>query len=134
MQALPRVLVVDDYPDNLDCQVEWLTVNGCAAVGVGSVAAAREQLRLRPLPDVIVLDLAMPRENGFALLDFLEADPAMQRIKVIVSTGHPEACRRALADPRVTIALLKPHVDHDLVDLVDLLTGRRMKTLLTGSR
>jgi CheY-like chemotaxis protein len=38
-------------------------------------------------PDVILLDLLMPRMNGFAFLDELEKDPERSQIPVIVMTA-----------------------------------------------
>lgn len=38
-------------------------------------------------PDVILLDLMMPRMNGFEVLEALEADEELRRIPVVVVTA-----------------------------------------------
>ena len=40
-----------------------------------------------PRPDLILLDLNLPRKNGEAVLEELKSDPDLRRIPVIVLTG-----------------------------------------------
>jgi CheY-like chemotaxis protein len=70
-----RVLVVDDDPDALELFSVALALNG-AEVKVG--ARAREALKIldRWLPDVLVSDIGMPGEDGYALISELRARPA----------------------------------------------------------
>ena len=42
--------------------------------------------RMRPLPDVILLDLNMPRMNGMQLLKVVKNDEALRRIPVVILT------------------------------------------------
>jgi CheY-like chemotaxis protein len=83
---LPRVLLIDDSADFRDVIRRRLEQDATAEV-VGYVADGREALveiaRLRP--DVIVLDLAMPRLDGLAVLPELPVDA-----QVIVLSGHPD--------------------------------------------
>jgi CheY-like chemotaxis protein len=50
-----------------------------------------------PLPSAILLDLKMPRRNGFEVLEWLRAQPGMQTLPVIVLTSseRPEDKARA---------------------------------------
>lgn len=40
-----------------------------------------------PIPDIIVLDLKMPRVNGFEVLQWLRQEPGLARIPVVVLSG-----------------------------------------------
>jgi CheY-like chemotaxis protein len=43
-----------------------------------------------PLPDIIFLDLKLPYQSGMDLLEFIQKQPALQKIEVIVLTSSPE--------------------------------------------
>ncbi|QHV93767.1 response regulator [Spirosoma endbachense] len=49
------------------------------------------------LPSLIILDLNMPRVNGFEALQQLRAEPAFQKIPVIVLTTSSDYCDRERA-------------------------------------
>jgi CheY-like chemotaxis protein len=92
------VLVVDDFPDTVDVVTELLCEQGysVALAFDGKDAVARA---LDANPDVIVMDLAMPRLDGLAATRLLKADPRTQNIPVVLYTAHPgieiEAIARA---------------------------------------
>ena len=62
-----RVLVVDDEEDTRDLLVAALGHSGAEVEPAGSAREALSALRRRP-PDVLVCDIAMPGEDGYALL------------------------------------------------------------------
>jgi CheY-like chemotaxis protein len=43
-----------------------------------------------PLPDLFLLDLKMPRKNGFDVLEWLQGQPALARLRVIVLTSSDQ--------------------------------------------
>jgi CheY-like chemotaxis protein len=43
-----------------------------------------------PFPDIVLLDLKMPRMNGFEVLESMRRDPNLKRLPVIVLTGSAE--------------------------------------------
>jgi PAS domain S-box-containing protein len=63
-----RILLVDDDLDNLNIIKMLLTNQGASVHAVASVADAIQVLQ-SDLPDVLVSDLAMPGEDGYALID-----------------------------------------------------------------
>jgi CheY-like chemotaxis protein len=79
------VLVIDDDPVIQDLMRTFLTKDGyrvtIAPGGEEGLAAARDQR-----PDVITLDIAMPRMDGWSVLSTLKADPALADIPVILLT------------------------------------------------
>ncbi|MFT3769788.1 MAG: ATP-binding protein [Minicystis sp.] len=69
-----RVLVVDDQPDVLDLVVTILATCGAHVTAVSSAVEARAALR-RGLPDVVLCDISMPEEDGYAFITWLRALP-----------------------------------------------------------
>ncbi len=82
-----RVLVVDDQRENLELMMYLLQAFGhetfAAADGEEGVAAATE---LRP--DIVVMDLQMPKMSGFEAAAVLKADPALRAIPLVAVTAY----------------------------------------------
>ena len=72
-----------------------------------------------PLPSLMLLDLKMPRLNGFDVLLWLRKQPGLKRllVTVLTSSDHPEDINRAY-DLGANSYLLKPHNSHELADMV----------------
>lgn len=68
----PRVLIVDDDPDLCDLLSEYLAANGLTVAAAGDGAAMRQAMA-RQMPDVVVLDLMLPGEDGLSLARELRA-------------------------------------------------------------
>ena len=86
------------------------------------------ELALAEHPDAIVLDLMMPRVNGYDVLDALREADGMQEVPVLVLTAvalssERERCLSAGADAVMT----KPFDPRDVVEALDdlLITSRR---------
>jgi CheY-like chemotaxis protein len=75
--------------------VEALTDAGYAATGFSDGAAALEALSFQQ-PDMIMLDMRMPRMDGFEFLNKLRANPAGASIPVIIVSGLGEELLRAI--------------------------------------
>lgn len=78
-----RILVVDDAHMNRLMLGRALAVRGHEVESVGDGVEALEALRARPF-DVVLLDLEMPRKDGFETLAELKADPALRELPVII--------------------------------------------------
>src|SRR5215470_8505875 len=72
-----------------------------------------------PLPDLLLLDLKMPKLNGFDVLSWLRRQPGLKRllVTVLTSSDQPQDINRAY-DLGANSYLLKPHSSHELSDLV----------------
>jgi CheY-like chemotaxis protein len=100
-----EILLVEDNPADVELAEEGLQGAG-VRVGLNVVRDGDEALRyLRgegehagvPPPDLVLLDLKMPRKGGREVLAEVKADPALRRIPVVVMTSSdaPEDVRRA---------------------------------------
>ena len=81
------ILVVDDTLDARELYAEYLRIAGLRAeVAEDGVEALSKATALRP--NVIVMDLAMPRMDGWEATRRLKADPSTRHIPIIALTGH----------------------------------------------
>jgi two-component system phosphate regulon response regulator OmpR len=89
--TLPTVLLVDDEPELRALLAEYFGRNGFAVMQAENAAEARERVA-ESVPDVAVLDINMPGENGLSLARALrEAHP---RLAVLMLTTAGEAIDR----------------------------------------
>ena len=70
-----RVLVVDDERDAREAITAVLEHNGADVVAVSSAGAALDAIE-RSVPDVVVSDIAMPGEDGYAFIRSLRGTAA----------------------------------------------------------
>jgi len=80
------VLVVDDEPAVHDVVSAALTREGHRLVHARDGAGALQMMRQSP-PDVILLDVLMPKVDGWSVLGTVKSDPALQHIPVIMLTN-----------------------------------------------
>ena len=84
-----KVLILDDEPD-----IRYLAAVGLerfSGMSVREAATADEVIALarEDAPDVILLDVVMPREDGPAVFGRLKGDPATSALPVIFMTANP---------------------------------------------
>jgi two-component system, OmpR family, response regulator len=118
-----RVLLVDDERLYVESLAKVLQRRGFEVViaydGAASVALAAEQE-----PDVVVLDLRMPRHDGLATLDDLRnLNPCTP---VILLTGHADLeCASAALQRGAADVLLKPCPVDVLIPAIENAAERR---------
>ncbi len=83
------LLVVDDNPDNRDVLARRLQKQGHWPVTAASGPEALAMLAGQPF-DLILLDLMMPEMDGYEVLSRLKADPATQRLPVIMISAQDQ--------------------------------------------
>ena len=87
-QTRPSILVVEDDPDTRQSLSLALSIHGFSVTeaedGAEALAAAAAQA-----PDLILLDLMMPRLDGWTVIRKLKENPQTASIPVIVLTGKP---------------------------------------------
>src|SRR5687768_7774390 len=86
----PLVLVVDDSEDNRDVYAQYLLFSGFRVEMAGDGVEAIEKASCLH-PDVIVMDLAMPRLDGWEATRRLKGEPATSSIPVIALTGNADS-------------------------------------------
>ena len=81
-----KILIADDLPDNLKLLARYLENEGYDYVQAKDGVEALEKVR-KELPDLVLLDVNMPKKDGFAVLEEIRADPATKHIPVIILTA-----------------------------------------------
>jgi chemotaxis family two-component system response regulator Rcp1 len=89
-----EILLVEDNPGDVRLTIEALKEVGVsnrlsvAPDGVEAVKLLKREVPHggAPRPDVIILDLNLPKKNGLDLLRFVKGDASLRRIPVIVLT------------------------------------------------
>jgi adenylate cyclase len=85
----PCILAVDDVFENLEIVTLRLEANGYEVITAADGIEALEQTR-RHLPDMILLDIMMPRLDGISVLKELKADPTLGFIPVLLLTAKAD--------------------------------------------
>ncbi len=84
------ILVVDDDPDLVETIALMLESKGCEVGKAYDGIEGEESIKERR-PDLVILDIMMPRKDGYALCAELKADDATSDIPVILLTAVGEA-------------------------------------------
>ena len=88
--ARKKVLVVDDEPDTLELLSRRIEASGfdvvTASDGIEALNAAR---RLRP--SLVVLDLMLPKMDGYKVCSFLKHDERFKAIPIVLLTARANA-------------------------------------------
>ena len=84
------ILVVDDDPDLVETIALMLESKGCEVGKAYDGIEGEESIKERR-PDLIILDIMMPRKDGYALCAELKAKDATRDIPVILLTAVGEA-------------------------------------------
>ena len=110
MRTPPRILIADDNPENLNIFQARLAAHGyeilTAADGEEALAIARGKQ-----PDLILLDVMMPKMDGIEACRHLKADPSLPFVPIIMVT--------AKTDSRDVVAGLEAGADEYLPKPVD---------------
>lgn len=125
----PKILVVDDEPSIREPLAEYLSANGMVAIEAENAALAREIIE-RDRPDLVVLDIMMPGEDGLSLTRDLRASRA---IPIILLTAKSEDLDRIVGlEMGADDYLGKPFNPRELLARIRSVL-RRAETNVTGS-
>ena len=84
-----KVLVVDDNAQNLELLVAYMDSLECTVSTAADGIEALEAIAQDP-PDLILLDIMMPRMSGFEVCRKLKSDPQTRDIPIIMVTALSE--------------------------------------------
>src|SRR6187401_1348177 len=86
----PKILVVDDEPDVRNLVARLLGPIGDVDLAVDG-SDALDRILGGERPDLIVLDLMMPKMDGLTLTRELKKDPSLARIPIVILTAKAGA-------------------------------------------
>ena len=119
------VLIADDSVLTCELFSEYLTYQRFEVIFAhdGETAVT---LALQARPDVVVMDLSMPRLNGVAAIERLKSDPRTRKVPIVVLTGrvlrtNEQEAREAGAD----VFLTKPCLPEEIERVIEELLAKR---------
>lgn len=120
---MTRVLIAEDEPSIVESLAFLLRRAGHEVTTVLDGDAAIASL-LVDRPDVMILDLMLPRRNGFEVLKLVRSQPLLAALPVLVLTAKGQPQDRRLAEQIGADAFMtKPFSNREIVDAVRRLVG-----------
>lgn len=89
LTVMSTVLVVEDSPTQRELITDLLKRSGLKVMVATDGMDALEQVQLS-CPDLVVLDVVMPRMNGYEVCRRLKTDPKTQNVPVIICSSKGE--------------------------------------------
>ena len=119
----PLVLVVEDYQDAREMYTAYLQFSGFDVAEAGNGLEAVEKAQ-ELLPDIVLMDLALPRMDGWEATRRLKSDARTRHIPIVALTGHAlagyaEGAREAGCDAFVTKPCLPDALVAEIKRLLD---------------
>lgn len=119
------VLVVDDSPTQRELIIDALQSCGLTVMAVNDGMEALQHMQQMTCPDLVVLDIVMPKMNGYEVCRKLKTDPKTQKVPVIMCSSKGEEFDRYWGMKQGADAyIVKPFQPKELVATVkQLLRG-----------
>ena len=125
MSGAVRILVVEDNEANQLLVRAVLDLEGFQVEVAGNATEALEMLRART-PDLVLMDIQLPGEDGLSLTRRLKADPATASITVVALTAHAMSGDKELALSAGCAGYISKPIDTRTI-------GTQLRQYLTGS-
>ena len=117
-----RLLVVDDHPNLRMLLRTTFEVIDVIVDEAGSAAEARQRVAAN-LPDVIVLDVALPDVDGVTRCRELHDHPATAHVPIVLLTGTSGATEEAGRAAGASAFVRKPFSPLELLEIIEQLAG-----------
>lgn len=122
--AAKKVLIAEDEPHIVESLTFLLSREGFDVSSAGDGETAFLCLEENP-PDLMILDVMLPRMNGFEVLRRVRADPRLRALPVIMLTAKGQHQDRQRADEIGADAFItKPFSNREVVDRVRALVAK----------
>src|SRR6476661_3248683 len=108
--AVPVVLVVEDHESSAEGYAQLLSGAGYRVVNAKNGYEALVEVA-RAAPSIILLDLKLPKLDGWDLLSRLKADTSVSCVPIVVITGGWLPTHHEMAVSRGAVAVLSKPID-----------------------
>jgi len=119
---MPKVLVADDDKNVVEMVQRALSDRGFTVVTATDGVEALELME-KDLPDLLILDIAMTRLDGYTIATRLRDDPKTSLLPVIIITARSQMQTFLHQHPNVKAFLEKPFNPLQLVEIAAGLVG-----------
>jgi CheY-like chemotaxis protein len=129
MSTAPLILVVDDNDAGQLLVSSVLELDGFRVETAGSSGEVLDRLRVH-VPDLILMDVQLPGQDGLSLTRQLKADPATADILIVALTAHAMAGDRELAIAAGCVGYISKPIDTRTLatELWEFLNAERLGT------
>ncbi len=112
----PRILLIEDDGFLAGIYASHLEREGFATLRAGNGQDGVEMAR-KEQPDLILLDVALPKKNGFEVLEELKQDAETQAIPIVMLTNlsAQEDIKRCLKNGACEYLIKSQHAPEDVV-------------------
>lgn len=112
-----NILVIEDDEYSRDALAHLLSAEGYEAQSAddGEAGYAKAQ---EFHPDVIVLDLSLPKMDGKGVIQMIRGDQSLKSVPILVVTGHGPREAQSAVDVGADAYLTKPVEFTDLIKLI----------------
>jgi DNA-binding response OmpR family regulator len=122
-----RIIIVDDDKEVREIVMFVLSLHGYEVVPAASSQQLQKHLTAL-LPDLIILDVMMPGEDGFQICRGLRSMEGTRNIPIVIITAHAEEIYEKISeDLGVAHHMIKPFHPLELAEKVDALLGKDVK-------
>jgi len=116
-----RILIAEDEPHLVESLTFILEREGYAVMTAPDGEAALQQL-LASTPDLVILDVMLPKLNGLEVLKKIRDHPFLKTLPVIVLTAKGQRQDRETAlSIGANLFMTKPFANNDVVEAVNAL-------------
>lgn len=110
-----RVLIAEDEPNIVESLSFILGREGCAVTAVPDGEAVIDLIR-EVRPDLVILDVMLPKMTGFEVLKWIKSHPDLSTVPVMILTAKGQAKDRETAESLGADAFVtKPFSNRDVV-------------------
>ena len=111
---MTSIIIVDDQSNIVEASVAYLESYGLEVLGIGYDGNDAIALYKRLKPDVVILDMNMPKYDGaYAVNEIKKINP---NAKIIICTGNVDDCE--LIKNQVSNILTKPCINDELLKAI----------------
>jgi DNA-binding response OmpR family regulator len=120
-----KILVIDDEPELVKAIEIRLKANGYQVIFAYDGEEGIQKAFLEK-PDLIILDIIMPKMNGFEVCQILKGDEKSKEIPILILTASQQReLERKCLEAGASAALMKPFEADELLVLVDELLKKK---------
>ena len=132
-----HILIVDDNPIDLKLVGELLEIKGFRTERVSDAEQAQRTL-MRTLPDLILVDIALPGMDGLTFTRMLKADSRLAHVPVVALTafamrGDDQRAHASGCDAYLTKPVSPRRFSDQIVEILDAAEARRRRSVSAGA-
>ena len=128
-----RVILVDDEKDSVDIMEEQLQIRGYNVVAKAANGKEGADAYFQLRPDIVILDIMMPKFDGFYALEKIKMDNQGSKVIVITADFSPES-KKKLKENNADVVLYKPYKIEHVVRAIEDLTQSETFELIDGQQ